>query len=198
MNRTDSRHTRCGHEVVINPVESEMPASNYRVALSDEEVELLEALLHKGKSAARKQTRAQILLKAAAGCKDAEIMAALAVSATMVGNTRQRCVEEGVEAALIDRPRPGQAPKLTHQQCAHVLAKACTPAPVGHDHWTLRSLAAQVVQLGYAESFSHETVRRRLKRHTETPAGAGVVHSRGRRGVCCTDGRGAGSVCRAV
>ena len=95
-----------------------MPAIKYRVTLTEEEVEMLEALLRKGKSAARKQTRARILLKAAAGCKDAIIMEALAVSAGMVYKTRQKCVEDGVEAALHDRPRPGSAPKLTDKQCA--------------------------------------------------------------------------------
>ena len=189
MHRTDNWHARCRHRDVINPVENDMPAIKYRVTLSDEEVELLEALLRKGKSAARKQTRARILLKAAAGCKDAEIMKALAVSATMIYNTRQHCVEDGVEAALQDRPRPGKVPKLTDKQCAHVIAVACTPAPEGHDHWTLRLLADKVVQLEYAESFSHETVRRLLKKHTETVAGAGMVHSRGRRGICRADGR---------
>lgn len=141
-----------------------MPAIKYRVTLTEDEVELLEGLISKGKCAARKQTRARILLKAAAGSKDAEIMEALAVSATMVYNTRQRCVEEGVEAALVDRPRPGKAPKLTDKQCAHVIATACTPAPEGHEHWTLRLLAGRVVELGYAESFSYETVRRLLKK----------------------------------
>ena len=141
-----------------------MPAIKYRVMLTDDEVEMLEALLRKGKSAARKQTRARILLKAAAGSKDAQIMEALAVSATMIYNTRQKCVEDGVEAALHDRPRPGSAPKLTDKQCAQVIATACTPAPAGHDHWTLRLLADKVVQLGYADSFSHETVRRLLKK----------------------------------
>ena len=117
MNRTDNWHARCRHRDVINPVENNMPAIKYRVTLSDEEVELLEALLRNGKSAARKQTRARILLKAAAGCKDTEIIKALAVSATMIYNTRQRCVEEGVEASLHDRPRPGKRPKLTDKQC---------------------------------------------------------------------------------
>lgn len=154
-----------------------MPALKYRVTLTEDEVELLEGLVRKGKCAARKQTRARILLKAAAGNKDAEIMEALTVSATMVYNTRQRCVEEGVEAALIDRPRPGKAPKLTDKQCAHVIATACTPAPEGHEHWTLRLLAGRVVELGYAESFSYETVRRLLKKHTEALAGPGMVHS---------------------
>ena len=156
-----------------------MPAIKYRVKLTDDEVDMLDALLRKGKSAARKQTRARILLKAAAGCKDAAITEALAVSATMIYNTRQKCVEEGVEAALHDRPRPGQAPKLSDKQCAQVIATACTPAPAGHDHWTLRLLADKVVQLGYADSFSYETVRRLLKKHVETVAGAGMVYPRG-------------------
>jgi hypothetical protein len=65
----------------------------------------------------------------------------------------------GGEAALEDRPRPGAVAKLNDSQCAHIIALVCTPAPEGHDHWTLRLLADQVVQLGYAESFSYEGVR---------------------------------------
>ena len=100
------------------------------------------------------------------------------MSATMIFTTRQKCVEHGVEAALLDRPRPGQAPKLTDKQCAHLIATACSPAPAGHDRWTLRLLADKVVELGYAESFSHETVRRLLKKHPEALAGTVMVHSR--------------------
>lgn len=189
MKRKDSWHGSCLVGGVIHPEEAAMPSIKYRVTLTSEEVETLEALLRKGKSAARKQTRARILLKAAAGCTDAAIIEALAVSASMIYTTRQRCVEEGVEAALCDRPRPGKAPKLSEKQCAQVIATACTPAPEGHDHWTLRLLADKVVELGFAESFSHETIRRLLKKHPQTLAGAGVVYSRGRRGVCRGDGR---------
>jgi transposase len=158
-----------------------MPALKYRVTLTSDEEALLEALVRKGKCSARQQTRARILLKAAAGCQDDEIMQALSVSATMVAHARKRCVEEGVDAALRDRPRPGAAAKLTDKQCAHLIATACTPAPPGHAHWTLRLLADQVVQLGYAASFSHESIRRLLKKHPQTLAGAGMVSARGRR-----------------
>ena len=92
-----------------------MPAIKYRVMLTDDEVEMLEALLRKGKSAARKQTRARILLKAAAGSKDAQIMEALAVSATMIYNTRQKCVEEGVEAAPAGQASPRQSAEAERQ-----------------------------------------------------------------------------------
>jgi transposase len=169
-----------------------------RTVTTEEEKEELESLLRRGKSAARKQTRAGILLKAASGSQDAEIMEALDVSATMVYNTRQKCVEGGVEAALVDRPRPGQAAKLNDKQCAQVIALACTPAPAGHKHWTLRLLADRVVQLGYAESFSHESIRQLLKKHPETLAGPGMVYPQGGRRVRRGDGRRAGPVRRTV
>ncbi|MDR3352125.1 MAG: helix-turn-helix domain-containing protein, partial [Zoogloeaceae bacterium] len=88
---------------------------------------MLELLLRKGKSAARRQTRARILLKAADGERDKESMKALSVSAATVYRTRQKCVEESVEAALQEKPRPGAKPKLTERQNAQIIALACTP-----------------------------------------------------------------------
>lgn len=166
-----------------------MPALKYRVTLTEYEKAMLEGLLRKGKSAARKQTRARILLKSAEGCTVDEIVTALAISADTVGNIRQRCVEEGVEAALLERPRPGQKPKLTERQNAHVIAIACSDPPTGHDHWTLRLLADKVVELEYAESYSHEAVRQLLKKHAQTVAKAGMVSIGGRRGLRGGDGR---------
>ena len=141
-----------------------MPAIKYKVNLTDDEKLHLEALIHKGKSAARSQTRARILLKATAGLQDKDIIQALDVSPSMVAKTRQRCVEEGPETALKDRPRPGQALKLTDKQAAHIIAIACSDAPAGHEHWTLRLLADKVVELSYAPSCSHETIRQLLKK----------------------------------
>jgi hypothetical protein len=54
-----------------------MPALKHRVTLTEEEKESLESLLRKGKSAARTQARARVLVKAAAACKDEEIIQAL-------------------------------------------------------------------------------------------------------------------------
>jgi transposase len=138
------------------------------VTLKAEEKEMLESLPRKGKSTARRQTRARILLKAAVGEKDKEIMKALSVFAVTVYRTRQKCVEQGVEAALQEKSRPGEKPKLTERQGARIVALACTSAPEGHDHWTLRLLADRVVQLGYAKSFSYEAIRRLLKKHSDT------------------------------
>ena len=98
------------------------------------------------------------------GLQDKDILEALGVSPSMVAKTRQRCVEEGIEMALKDHPRPGKTAKLTNKQAAHVIAIACSDAPEGHEHWTLRMLADKVVELSYASSFSHEAIRQLLKK----------------------------------
>jgi len=51
-----------------------MPAIKYKVKLTDDEKLELEAIIHKGKGAARSQMRARILLKAAAGLQDKDII----------------------------------------------------------------------------------------------------------------------------
>ena len=138
--------------------------ARYVVNLEKHEVEYLEGLISQGKLSARLITRARILLKTASGYKDYEIVEALGVSDRRVYTTRKACVEGGVDAALHDLPRPGHKPKLTDKQCAQVIATACSSAPDGHDHWTLRLLAEQVVKLEFAESYSHESVRQLLKK----------------------------------
>ena len=145
-----------------------MRQAKYVVDLSKEEQTQLEALIRKGRSGARKQTRSRILLKINEGMKVQDVMKALDVSEEMVYRARQRFVEEGLDAALHDKPRPGQKLKLNDRQCAHVIALACSDAPAGHDHWTLRLLADKVVALGFAESISHETVRSVLKKTTSS------------------------------
>ena len=62
-------------------------------------------------------------------------------------------MEEGLEAAINDRPWPGQERKLDGRQEAHLIAFACSAAPEGHTHWTLQLLADQVVELEFAGAF---------------------------------------------
>ncbi|WP_154671601.1 hypothetical protein [Candidatus Methylobacter oryzae] len=51
-----------------------MAAIKYKVNLTDEEELQLEALIHKEQSAARSQPQARILLKAAAGIQDKDMI----------------------------------------------------------------------------------------------------------------------------
>ena len=147
-----------------------MPKKKYIVDLTAEERTTLEQLLQKGKSSARKLTRARLLLQADEGLTDEEIATALGVSIATVERTRQRFVEANLEA-LNELPRPGGQCKLSGKQEAHLIAVACTPAPSGYTRWTLHLLAEQVVELGFAASIARETVRQVLKKTPSSPGG---------------------------
>jgi transposase len=147
-----------------------MPKKKYLVTLEAEEREHLEHLLHRGTHATRHVTRARILLKAAEGWEDRAIAQALSVGRATVERTRQRFVEEGL-GALADRPRPGTLPKLDVQAEARLIAEACSAAPEGRQRWTLHLLAARVVALGLAASYSYESVRRVLKKRSSSHGG---------------------------
>ena len=54
---------------------------------------------------------------------------------------------------------------------AHLVALSCSAPPEGFARWSLRLLADRVVELGYIESVSHETVRRVLKKTNSSPGG---------------------------
>ena len=146
-----------------------MPAKIYKVDLREEERGELEALTRKGKVSARKMKRAQILLKAAEGWRDEEIMTALSVSRSTVERTRRRFVEGGLEGGLNEDKRPGQRRKLDGRAEAQLIALACSERPDSQERWSMRLLADKLVELGVVESVSHETVRQVLKKTTLNP-----------------------------
>jgi hypothetical protein len=124
----------------------------YRVTLTPEERAYLGESLSRGKSAARTQTHARILLKADEGAagprvSDEAIAEALEINRSTVERVRMRCVEEGFEAAL--RPRPSRQVhprKLDGAQEAQLVTLACSPAPNGRARWSLRLLADKLVE----------------------------------------------------
>jgi transposase len=159
---------QAGHGILS--VEDAMGLPKYAVTLSDDERLQLRALVRRGTASARRLTRAHILLKADADLTDDAVAEAVGVGIATVHRIRQRCVEEGLEAALGERRRKGAPPKFTPKGHAHVIALACSSPPAGHARWTLRLLADRVVELGLAERCSYETIRRALKK---TPSNRG-------------------------
>lgn len=142
----------------------------YVVDLSDEERERLEAITTKGESKARRLRRAHILLLADEGLLDREIARAIAwamnAAVTTVERTRKRFVEEGLEAALSERSRPGARRRLDGHQEAYLVALACSDPPEGKKRWSMQLLADRLVEVGMVEQISDETVRRTLKKGT--------------------------------
>ena len=138
------------------------------VRLAQGERERLQQLVRNGKSPARKTARARILLKTSQGWSAPRVAEALDISLGTVFRIKRRFAEGGLVGALEERPRRPR--KLDEKGEAHLIALACSPAPEGHDHWTLRLLAGKVVEIGLAPSMSHEGIRKRLKK---TPSSLG-------------------------
>lgn len=138
----------------------------YVVDLSEDEKQRLEELTTRGKSGARKIRRARILLLADEGYIDKEIARALGAAVTTVERVRKRLVEEGLEDALSERPRPGAARKLDGHQEAYLVALACSDPPKGKKRWSMQLLADKLVELEVVGEISDETVRRTLKKGT--------------------------------
>lgn len=140
-----------------------MPAKKYHVALTTEESVSLEQMLRRGNHAARKLTRARILLKAAMGLSDEEIVQEVETCVATIERTRKRFAAGRLEA-LQEVPRPGRKRCLDERGEARLIAEACSRAPEGRKHWTLQLLADRVVELQLAESCSDDTVQRLLKK----------------------------------
>ena len=112
----------------------------------------------------------RILLKTSEGWSAPRVAQALDVAESSVYRIKRRFSEDGLDGVLQDRPQANRHHKLEERAGAHLIALACTPAPEGHEHWTLRALAGRVVELGLVTSLSHESVRRHLKK---TPSSRG-------------------------
>jgi transposase len=142
----------------------------YRVTLTNQERQDLGQLVSSGKSAAKKLTRARVLLLAdqaedGPAKSDAEIVESLGCGRATVERVRKRFVEEGIEIAL--QPAPAKRVyqrRLDGKAEAHLVALACGTPPEGRARWTLRLFADQMVALEYVESISYESVRRTLKK----------------------------------
>jgi len=142
----------------------------YRVELTEEQRAELRGLVGSGTAAARMLTRARILLKAdhgesGPGWSDAAIVGALDVNASTVLRVRRQFVTDGLTPTL-ERKRPDRVYEraLDGEQEARLIAVACSEAPDGADHWSLRLLADELVRLEVVPTVSHETVRQTLKK----------------------------------
>lgn len=141
----------------------------YRIKLTKAQRAALQALTSRGSLKVRKYKRARVLLVADEGGKDGpktdeQIAEQVAVSPATVYRIRRQFVEEGLEAALEEKPRPGAPPKFSGKDRAQITALACSEPPEGHARWTLRLLADKLVELDILDDISHDTVDRVLKK----------------------------------
>jgi len=143
-----------------------------QITLSLEERSELEKFSTSGVHSVRLVKRAKIILALDTSCgrkatKQEDIAQHLEVSRQAVNNVRRDfLVAENLSMFLQRKKRvtPPIAPKVTGELEARIIALACSNVPQGFAKWTLRLLASRCVELQYADSLSHMTVSRLLKK----------------------------------
>ena len=172
-----------------------MPALKYKVELNESERTHLKEIASRGETSARKVKRALVLLKADEGLIDRDIASGLLISASTVGRVRTQYVQEGLDSALIERPRPGQRRKLDGRQEAHLVAIACSDAPEGHHALDAATACRQGGgRWGLPRASPSRRCARRSKKRTQAVDEEGMVHPGGERGVRGSNGGRAGPV----
>src|SRR5664279_2484186 len=155
-------------------------------------------MLSKGKRAARKLKRAQILLAADAGRSDEEIARAVAVGGSTVYRTKRRFVEGNLERALSEDPRPGADRKLTGKEEALLGDCLCEATggprpldaePLGRCHRQAHR-SPKLVARDRAPTLGRE--------RSQAVAPRDVVHSPGQWRICRPDGGCARPLCRGA
>ncbi len=143
----------------------------YRVTLTKEERKELDAMTRRGKTHARRFIHARALLLCDAGVDGpawnvADVATALGVTSRAIEHLKKRFVEDGLETALDRKPRDKPPREVIFDGAfeARLITLACSGAPEGHRRWTVRLLADKAVELKFAESVSHMTVQRVLKK----------------------------------
>jgi hypothetical protein len=145
-----------------------MRTSTYRypVKLSEEQRRFLETMVHTSRTTAKHYLVARVLLtldqrQSQPEATESQKALALSMSRRTVIRIKQRFVQANLEVALtgsFPRERPERR-CLDGKGETHLIHLACSQAPDGRQLWTLELLADKMVQLGYVEHISPETVR---------------------------------------
>ncbi len=156
----------------------------YTVTLTEDERKALYELTSKGKHNSQQILNALILLNCDKSklhvnhSTNEEISHILNISMRKIDRVKKRFVEQGLEVALNGEKRNRIYDKKVDGDLeAHIVALSCSEPPEGFARWSLRLLADKVVELGYSENISHETIRRTLKKRNKALAKKKVGNS---------------------
>ena len=144
--------------------------TRYTIKLTKAEVEELHTIINKGSHTSQTFRIAYILLNCDEGkysdkVTNEQISKVLKVGMRTIDRVKKRFIEEGFEAVLERRPTSRVYEKKSDGDVeAKLVTLCCSEPPKGFAKWSLRLLADKMVELKYAESISHVTVRSILKK----------------------------------
>lgn len=134
----------------------------------DEKIKI-HSILSKGVESVRIIKRAQVLNLFDKGYTSPSIAEAIDMSAVTVRRIGWRYLEEGLDKALYELPRPGNPRLLSEKQANQIIAIVCSDAPDGYSRWTLELIAKKAIESGIVPTVGRETIRILLKTHDLKP-----------------------------
>jgi len=151
--------------------------------LSNKDRPKVEAIRAKGLHHSREVNRAHILAALDRKVPQAQIMQVLGVSRSMVWHTRTAYSEGGLTRALFDTERPGRPREYQTDVEARITALAGSAPPEGCRRWTLLLLEQAARSEPGLHGISRETIRRLLKKRSQTLTPTDVVRRQAERGT---------------
>lgn len=158
--------------------------NQYPVFLTEEQQQRLDDITRNGHAPAKKIRHAQVLLlsdrhRPGGRLTGDEIARMLGMHLNTVARIRRRFVQEGETPALHRKPRetPATPPIFDGHSEAQLVAICCSDPPEGRVCWTMQLLAEELLKRRIVTKVSAETVRRVLKKRTQTLAEEMLVHS---------------------
>ena len=126
-------------------------------------------MLNRGRESARVLRRALILRQLDQGQTAVQAAGNVGVAPKTVRAIARRYEEEGLEAALYEKQRPGGQRLLDAGQNQRIIAMVCRPPPEGHARWSVRLIAQEAVKRKLAPRVGRETIGIRLRSHDLKP-----------------------------
>ena len=126
-------------------------------------------MLRRGRESARVLRRASILRQLDDGQKMGQVAENVGVARKTVRAIARRYEEEGLDAALHEKPRPGQERVLNTAQSQRIVAMVCGSPPEGRARWSVRLIAEEAARRKLAPAVSRETIRILLESHDLKP-----------------------------
>ena len=141
----------------------------WEVKLKPGDKKKLKDLMSRGRESVRVVKRARVLQVLGTGKSAEKAAEAAGTGVTTARQIMRRYLENGLQRALREAPRPGKERVLKPKQEQQLVAMLCGPSPSGRARWTIRLATEEVMNQGIVVTIGRETVRETMKRHALKP-----------------------------
>src|ERR1700748_1339741 len=132
------------------------------IELSSEQRTALQRLARQRSAPARVVERARVVLLAAEGLENKQIVRRMGITPEKAARWRKRFLAGGIAALQKDAPRPGRTRTITDRRVKKVVEMTLHRKPANATHWSTRTMAA-------AAGISEASVRRIWRAHGLKP-----------------------------